>query len=124
MRLFCAIYDQDILEKKYLHHFQEVVKVCWRMGCHRDTNVGPLSLLLTIKTIARSSVLFVSVCQVTPLLSSKNDVFTRKLDGTYELWCAHIKDTKSQELVRGTAFTHTLRHMTDLIVIETRIFLY
>ena len=111
----------------------ELVKVCWRMGWHRGTSGGPLPLLLKITTSARSSVLFVSVCKVTPLLSSKNDAFARMLDGTYELWCAHIKDTKSHRqnrcfwflaVVRGTAFTSTLKHKTDLIVLETRIFLH
>jgi hypothetical protein len=28
------------------------------------------------------------------LVVIKNDTFARMLDGTYELWCAHIKDTK------------------------------
>jgi hypothetical protein len=35
---------------------------------------GPLPLLLTIKTISHSSVLFVSVCKVTPLLGKKKKI--------------------------------------------------
>ena len=78
----------------------ELVKVCWRMGWHLGTSGGPLPLLLKITSNARSSVLFVSVCKVTPhvhqaCVRRQNDAFARMLDGTYELWCAHIKDTKS-----------------------------
>ena len=81
----------------------ELVKVCWRMGWHLGTSGGPLPLLLKITSNARSSVLFVSVCKVTPhvhmfhqaCVRRQNDAFARMLDGTYEIWCAHIKDTKS-----------------------------
>ena len=61
------------------------------------------------------------------------DAFARILDGTHELWCSHIKNTRIHRqlslflvprAVRGTAFSHTLKHMPDLLVIETRILVH
>ena len=66
-------------------------------------------------------------------LTSNNDAFSRILDGTYEIWCAHIKKHENPlsismflvpRAVCGTAFSHTLKHMPDLFVIETRIFVH
>ena len=66
-------------------------------------------------------------------LTSNNDVFVRSRDGTHDLWCAHIKNTRIHRqlslflvprAVRGTAFSHTLKHMTDFLVIETRILVH
>ncbi len=72
----------------------ELVKVCWRMGWYLDTRGGPLPLLLKITSNARSSVLFVSVCEVTlhvhmfhqAYVRRQNDAFEHMLDVTYELW--------------------------------------
>ncbi len=79
----------------------ELVKVFWRMGCHLGTSGDPLPLL-RITSNDHSSVQFVSVCKVTPhvhmfhqtCVRRQNDAFTCMLDGTYELWFAHIKYTK------------------------------
>ena len=59
--------------------------------------------------------------------------FTRMLHGTYELRCVHIKYTTRNRqnrcswflvVVSATAFSHTLKHITDLLVIERRILLH
>jgi hypothetical protein len=66
-------------------------------------------------------------------LTSNNDAFARILDDTPELWCTHFKNTRIHcqlslflvpRAVRGTAFSHTLSDMPDLLVIETRILVY
>ncbi len=65
-------------------------------------------------------------------LSSKNDVFTHIVDVTYEIWCTPIKNTTHHRqnhcfwflgLFRGTPFWHILKHMTEFLVLETRMFL-
>ena len=67
------------------------------------------------------------------LLTSNNDAFARILDDTHELWCAHFKNTRIHcqlslflvpRAVRGTAFSRTLKHIPDLFVLETRIFVH
>ena len=66
-------------------------------------------------------------------LTSNNDAFARILDATHELWCAHFKNTRIHcqlslflvpRAVRGTAFSHTLSDMPDLLVFETRILVH
>ncbi len=57
------------------------------------------------------------------------------IDETHDLWCAHIKNTRIHRQYRcfwfftlhmphGTVFSHTLKHMSDWLVIETRILVY
>ena len=62
-------------------------------------------------------------------LSSNNDAFARILDDTHDRWCANIKNTRIHRqlslflvprAVSATAFSHTLKHTPDLLVIETR----
>ena len=49
-------------------------------------------------------------------LSSKNDVFTHMIDGTYELWWSRLKDTKNNRqshcfyFPRNCVYTHSEPH--------------